>query len=149
MLKVKEIMTTDIAVMTVDNTVREVRDMMAERNFRHMPIVDDAKKPLGIVSQRDVLRAQASTLVEGVDSNDGMNVSVAKIMASQPFTVHPQDSLRGAGIMMQDKKLGCLLVLENEILVGIITDSDFVGVAINLIEGQDAEEEFGNISEDF
>ena len=149
MLKVKEIMTTEPAVMTVKNTIEEVRDMMAESNFRHMPIVDGNKKPLGIVSQRDVLRAQVSTLVEGADGSEGMNVSVEKIMAPRPYSVHPQDSLRGAGIMMQDKKLGCLLVVENESLVGIITDSDFVGVAINLIEGQDAAEEFGSMSDDY
>lgn len=149
MLKVKEIMTTDVAVMTVDNTVIELRDMMAERNFRHMPIVDGENKPLGIVSQRDVLRALPSTLVEGGGNAEGMKVSVTKIMAEQLYFVHPQDSLRGAGIMMQDKKLGCLLVIEHEALVGIITDSDFVGVAINLIEGQDAEEELGNMSDDY
>lgn len=149
MLKVKEIMTKDVAVMTVANTVKEARDMMAEGNFRHVPIVDEAKKPLGIVSQRDVLRAQASDLAGMADNAELIDVSVEKIMVSQPYSVHPQDSLRGAGILMQDKKLGCLLVVENDALIGIITDSDFVGVAINLIEGQDAEEELGSIGDDY
>ncbi len=148
MLKVKEIMTKDVAVMTMANTVKEARDMMAEGNFRHVPIVDEAKIPLGIVSQRDVLRAQASDLTGSSDA-ELIDVSVGKIMASQPYSVHPEDSLRGAGILMQNKKLGCLLVVENEALIGIITDSDFVGVAINLIEGQDAEEELGSIDDDY
>lgn len=149
MLKVKEIMTTDVVAMTIANTIQEAREAMAEYNFRHIPIVDEGNKPVGIVTQRDVLRAQVSSLSGGGAGSEIVDASISIIMSDHVCSVHPRDSLRGAGILMQDKKLGCLPVVENDVLVGIITDSDFVGVAINLIEGQDASEEFGSMDVDF
>ena len=50
------------------------------------------------------------------------------------LTTHPKYSLRAAGLTLQKHKHGCLPIIDNGALVEIITDSDFVGVAINLIE---------------
>jgi CBS domain-containing protein len=62
-------------------------------------------------------------------------------MTEDILTTHPKDSLRAAGLTLQKHKYGCLPVIENGSLVGIITDSDYVGVAINLIEEHDAFED--------
>lgn len=138
-LKVKEIMISDVVTMTVENSVAEVREVMAEKNIRHMPIINGSQELVGIVTQRDVLRAGPSSLSES-DRIAESDTSVEKIMTTKVRSVHPLDSLRGAGLIMQSKKLGCLPVVEEGKLVGIITDSDFVGVAINLIEEHDHHE---------
>ncbi len=136
MLKVKEIMSTDLITMTVENNVAQAREVMAEHNVRHLLIIDKNKQLLGIVTQRDILRAQSSSLVSSEDIHVG-KIGLSEVMSDKLISVHPEDSLRGAGKTMQKRKLGCLPVVDNDKLMGIITDSDFVGVAINLIEEQD------------
>ena len=55
-------------------------------------------------------------------------------MVTKVSTVDESASLRGAAMRMEQHKIGCLPVVRGECLVGIITDSDFVGIAINLME---------------
>ncbi len=150
MLKVKEIMTTKVISVTPENTFGQTKALMTEHHIRHIPVLDEAKKLMGIVTQRDVLRAQSSCL-QGEESSAMKedSASILAVMSDHLKSVHPQDSLRSAGILMQSHKIGCLPVLEDEQLVGIITDSDFVGVAINLIEEQDYHEEQGTMDDDF
>ena len=56
-------------------------------------------------------------------------------------SIRPQESLRYAGLLMQQEKIGCLPVLNEGALAGIVTDTDFVGVAINLLEQVEQMEE--------
>jgi CBS domain-containing membrane protein len=75
-------------------------------------------------------------------------VALSSIMTSPVQTVEEQASLRGTAMQLQKNKLGCLPVLNNGKLVGIITDSDFVAIAVNLMEQLEATEpeevEFGD-----
>lgn len=59
---------------------------------------------------------------------------IDKVMVSKVIAVSPKAGLRESAIYMQKHKIGCLPVVEHGKLVGIITDTDFVGIAINLLE---------------
>ena len=132
MITVSEIMSTDLITLEQTETVSKAAETMTEHNIRHIPIVGSQNQVIGIISQRDVLKA-------GVLS--GSDRPISDIMTTEILSTHPKNSLRAAGLTLQKHKYGCLPVIDNDALVGIITDSDFVGVAINLIEGQDTFED--------
>lgn len=137
-ITVNEIMIKDVITMSPSESVSDAALQMAESNIRHIPIVDDQHHVIGLISQRDVLRTGSLSM-----SQDEPNKSpiISQVMTKEIMTIHPRDSLRAAGLALQQHKYGCLPVIKDKKLVGIITDSDFVGVAINLIEEQDNFEE--------
>jgi CBS domain-containing membrane protein len=109
---------------------------MTEHHMCHVPTVDTKGGLIGLVSQRDILAAEnprhGSANSNGASSEPA--VTLAEIMTTPVDTVTENTSLRGAALHLQKNKLGCLPDISNDKLVGIITDSDFVAVAINLIE---------------
>jgi len=135
MLTVAEIMTREPYTLTPDDTLADARQMLAAHHIRHIPIVSADNSLIGLVSQRDVLAAgDTSVLNEGGGGPRENYVALSSIMSSPVQTADESSSLRGAAMHLQKYKLGCLPVLRDGKLVGIITDSDFVAIAINLME---------------
>ncbi|CAH0524855.1 CBS domain-containing protein [Vibrio hippocampi] len=135
MIKVEDIMTRNPHTLLCSHTLSDAKDMMQALDIRHIPIVDVNKALLGIVSQRDVLAAQESSLHK-VPNNQSYTLSTPlhEVMRSDIVTVDPKGSLRASALYMQKHKVGCLPVVHKRQLVGIITNSDFVAIAINLLE---------------
>ena len=138
MINVNEIMSTELITLEPGDSVSKAAETMTKNNIRHIPVVDPQNQVIGIISQRDVLKAGAFS---SQISKPTLDCPISDIMTEEILTTHPKDSLRAAGLTLQKHKYGCLPVVDNDVLVGIITDSDFVGVAINLIEEQDSYED--------
>lgn len=135
MIMVDEIMTPaeDLATLGPDATLADAHRVMAERSVRHVPVVDSGGGLVGIVSDRDVLAA--TVMRPGGDPRpEDKQVPVSEIMATRLQTVDERANLRQAAIHMQALRIGCLPVVTDGVLRGIITDSDFVTVAIHLLE---------------
>ena len=141
MLSVSEIMTREPYTIGPDDTLEAARKMMAEHHIRHIPVVNENGSLVGLVSQRDVLAAADSTVLNTAgDNSPERYVAVSSIMTTPVQTTEENSSLRGTAMFLQQHKLGCLPVIDKGVLTGIITDADFVGVAINLMEQlEDAE----------
>ncbi len=142
MLTVAEIMTREPYTLGPDDTLADARKLMAEHHIRHLPVVSGDGNLVGLVSQRDVLAAEDSSLMrgpEGDDSTEGY-VALSAIMTSPVQSIDEHASLRGTAIHLQKNRMGCLPVLRDGKLVGIITDSDFVAIAINLMEQMEESE---------
>jgi CBS domain-containing protein len=135
MLTVAEIMTREPYTLGPDDTLATARQLMAEHHIRHVPIVSAAGGLIGLVSQRDVLAAGDTSVLnrEGGGSRENY-VALSSIMSSPVQSADESASLRGTALHLQKHKVGCLPVLRKGKLVGIITDSDFVSIAINLME---------------
>jgi CBS domain-containing protein len=106
--------------------------MRLER-IRHLPVLDDDGEELvGIVSQRDIFRgALARALGYGEAAQTkllGMLV-VKEVMTNDVVTIGPAASLAEAAGIMRERRIGCLPVLEDGRLVGILTEADFVALA--------------------
>lgn len=141
MLTIAEIMTREPYTLGPDETLTTARQLIAEHHIRHIPIVSAEGGLIGVVSQRDVLAAADSNVVDREASDQGENyVALSSIMTTPVQTAEDSASLRGAALLLQKNKLGCLPVLRQGKLVGIITDSDFVAIAINLMEQLEAAE---------
>ena len=135
MLTVADIMTREPYTLGADDTLATARQMMAEHHIRHIPVVNADGTVIGLVSQRDVLAAEDSTVLNTAgDTSAERYVAVSSIMTSPAQTTEESAGLRGTAMFLQHHRLGCLPVLDKGTLTGIITDSDFVAVAINLME---------------
>ncbi len=136
MFKVIDIMTTDIYTLAPDDSLQDARKLMAEHNVHHIPVVAEDQRLEGLLSQRDVLAGVDSILLPHTEEAEAIEsrIAISSVMTLDPTTTDEHASLRGAALHMQRHRIGCLPVVRDGILIGIITDSDFVTVAINLME---------------
>lgn len=141
MILVREIMTDSVFTIKADENLLKARELMSENNIRHIPVVNEDHNLVGLLTQRDLLKAASSNIASNSQNVDEQIIPVAEIMKKTVKCIHPDESLKVAGLIIQKYKYGCLPIVEDEKVIGIITDSDFVGVAINLIEQMDHHEE--------
>jgi acetoin utilization protein AcuB len=127
-------MTSDVVTLSPEDTVPLAIKMMRERNIRHLPVVEKGKM-VGILSDRiikDYLPSEASTLdIFELHYLIGQ-VKIRKIMRSPVFSVTPETPVEEAALLLHDKQISCLPVLEGEKVVGIITDKDMYAALINI-----------------
>jgi CBS domain-containing membrane protein len=147
MLSVAEIMTREPYRLGPDSTLLDAAKLMREHHIRHIPVVSPEGSVVGVVSHRDVLAASDSRLLHEDASSAGKEayVALSSVMSSPVQTVTPDASLLGVAIKLRKQRMGCLPVTENGQLIGIISDSDFLEVAITLLEQMEMtepEEEF-------
>ena len=142
MLTVAEIMTKEPYTLGPDDNLASARQIMAEHHIRHIPVISSDGNLIGLVSQRDVLAAEDSTVLneEGGEGSRDQYVAISSIMTAPVQTVDEHAGLRGTAMHLQKNKLGCLPVVDGSKLVGIITDSDFVAIAVNLMEQLESSE---------
>ncbi len=129
MLYVRDLMTERVATVRADDDLSVLYDLMDSRRIRHVPVLDEDGDLVGIVSQRDLLKGalgEAAGLPISAQRDLLRSATVDAIMVTEPMTVEPDTSLKEAGELLLEHKLGCLPVLEGGDLVGIITESDFV-----------------------
>ena len=123
---VREWMTADPIAVGVDTPIVEAHQLMTEHNIRRLPVVD-GKKLVGIVTLGDLRGAEPSdaTSLSIWELNFLLHkMSVGEIMAAPVHTIAPDQSVGDAAKLMLDKKIAGLPVMEQDELVGIITESD-------------------------
>ncbi len=129
-LSVRDLMTEKIFALRADDDIQMARDLMDERNVRHVPVVDEDRHLVGLVSERDLLRSMypsTSELPVGTQHAVLQRVKVSAIMTRDVETVEPDDALAAAAQVMLDNKYGCVpVVVEGGPVEGILTESDFV-----------------------
>ena len=128
-------MTPDPYTCTVDVSLADARDMMAEYNCRRLPVVDDDGYLIGIPSLGDVRQAAPSS----VSSLSLFEVNyfwaklpVRSAMTTDPITIAPTDTIKDACRKMLSHKIsGLPVVVENKV-VGIFTETDALRFLVNL-----------------
>jgi CBS domain-containing protein len=126
--RVRDLMQTRPVTISADERLSTVEDIMRLGGVRHMPVVR-AGRLVGVVSERDLLRASLSAL-GGFDTQQRRaflhGVEIHRVMSDPPITIHPEASLEEAAHMMAEAKIGCLPVLDAEQLVGLVTETDLL-----------------------
>jgi CBS domain-containing protein len=135
--RVGEIMTREIAVLHEEENLELADSAMAKFRFRHLPVVE-GDKLIGLVTERDLLRASISSLDRDhalKDDNLKRYYFIREIMTTDVATARPDTLLVDAAALMRERKLGCLPVTEADgKLVGIITQGDFLALAVRFLE---------------
>ena len=127
---VEEFMTTDLFTARKDDPIEFVANLMDWRKIRYVPIENDHKHLIGLVSLRMIMREYSKAVNENADT---VFNSVSDFMIPNPITVHPEASIMEAMTIMQEKKIGCLPVVKNSRLVGIITENNFMNITRRLL----------------
>ncbi len=128
---VKDCMTRHPVMVAPDLPAAEAERIMAENHIRHLPVVEDGKRLVGLVT-----RQRFSLKPDVVGSYDVWEITrnlaslkVKRIMipVKQVYTVNPDLSIERAAAMMSEYKVGCLPVVEeNNVVVGIVTEIDLL-----------------------
>jgi CBS domain-containing membrane protein len=124
---ISEIMNTELQTLSTQNSLWDAVQLMNKHSIRHIPVVDD-EKLMGLLTQRDAL------LYMHKSEEEQKSLLLLDIMTTGVVSIAENASIRNAALFLQKHKLGCLPVVEGKKLVGIITDTDIVSVAINLLE---------------
>jgi acetoin utilization protein AcuB len=106
-------------------TVEEALAILADRKQRHLPVVDADENLVGIVSEKDLLRAKCDDAVE-------------KMMTQDVITVTEYTALEDAARIMADHKISSLPVMRDGRLVGIITETDLFQIFLELLGAREA-----------
>jgi len=133
-IPVSKLMTKEVVTLNANEPLSFADDVMRLGRIRHMPVVDDDGELVGILSQRDLFRdALARTLGYGSHAQAkvlGM-LHAKEVMSTGVETIEPNTPLDEAAQIMLRKKIGCLVVVEAQEIVGILTESDFVRLAVD------------------
>jgi CBS domain-containing protein len=125
-LRVRDIMGRNVVTISASERMSTVEDIMTLGHVRHMPVVQGGKL-VGVVSERDLLRASLSVLSEhrGAERRAFLHVvEIARVMSTPPIVIGPDASVDEAALVMAEKKIGCLPVVEGDELVGMVTETD-------------------------
>ena len=131
---VAEYMTTSPITIRRGTPVSEALNIMKKHKIRELPVVSE-NKLVGLVTERELLAVSPSpaTTLSVYEMKDLMaKMAVGDVMIKKPITVSPDCTIEEAALIMRDHKVGCLLVQENEVLVGIITQTDIFEALIKI-----------------
>lgn len=133
MFTIEAIMSTHLITVEPSATIAEARALMHEHRIHHVPVVKNDHL-VGLITLTNVLAATDSFLRDPKNRIHANEIRIEEAMVSDVATVDVSASLRHAALFLERHKIGCLPVMDDDKLVGIITDTDFVAVAINLLE---------------
>lgn len=143
MLYVSDLMTRETFTLRESDSLKTARSMMSLARIRHIPIVNEKLEFIGLITHRDVLSATISKFAE-VDkkTRDEIDegIPVSEIMRTDVTKIPPDTKLRDAAEILLNHKYGCLPVVEEGVLVGILTEADFLKLTIRLMEALDEQE---------
>ncbi|PQO35988.1 CBS domain-containing protein [Bremerella cremea] len=136
---VKDLMSVKVHTATVGTHVNIVADLMARYALRRVVVVDTTKKVLGVVSQRDVVRALISPNTAANGSETEPQRVEQLITVERPVTVGPDVPLARAAYVLATNKIGCLPVIDSShCLVGVLSISDIIQfLAEDNVEGME------------
>ena len=130
---VRDIMSAEVTTLGRNDTLLLAKDIMNLGRIRHFPVVEDDEL-VGVVSQRDLYRASLGTVMQyGEKAQRAFleSVVVKEIMAD-PISIRPDTTVGDAARLMMEHKIGCLPVLEDKRLVGIVTETDMLQVVVDM-----------------
>ncbi len=134
MMNIDSIMTTDLITIAPTENLDTARALMHKNHIHHLPVVDDERRLVGLVTLSNVLAATDSILRDPDKRMHAKEINIKDVMVTDVATVDERASMRQAALFLEKHHIGCLPVLTDGKLHGIITDTDFVSVAINLLE---------------
>jgi len=134
-MRIKDMMSRNPITVDSKTLVLDAQKIMRENKIRRLPVVDK-EILVGIITQHDLLMASPSpaTSLSVHELNYLLSkMKVSEIMKKNPVTITPDTPFEEALKIGQDKKIGSFPVLENEKLVGMVTESDIVRVLMRAL----------------
>ncbi len=125
---VKDVMHFPVETVSPETSLEGAYRLLLERGIRHLPVVEGGKV-VGVITDRDIRLATSHLNPKGPCPGC---TRVGEVMTSPPITAHPLDPVEEAARVMRERKIGCLPVLEDGALVGIVTGIDLLDALLRL-----------------
>ncbi|NJK83445.1 MAG: CBS domain-containing protein [Saprospiraceae bacterium] len=119
-------MRTDLFTVQKDDIIELVAELMDWHNIRYMPVEDKDGHLSGLVSSQQLIKYFARKA-------EGREIMVKDIMIAEPIIVEPETTIIEAMELMREHNIGCLPVVQNGELIGLIEELDFLKVTVRLI----------------
>jgi len=138
---VREIMTTEVTTLQENETMFDAAMIFARSSLRHLPVLRDTTL-VGVLTERDVKRFTPG-LLSGVSSEQYNHLlettPLSKVMTRDPMTLKPDQDIADAANIFSTKRFGCLPVVEDGKLVGIVTTSDMLRLLARIMNDKRAD----------
>jgi CBS domain-containing protein len=123
-------MTTDLFTVQPDDLIDLAASVMDWRHIRHVPVENEAGDLVGLITHRNLLRLVSS----GNHEKNVKAITVREVMVPNPVTVTPSTPTLEAIKIMREQRIGCLLIVEDRQLLGIVTSYDFLDASALLFQ---------------
>ncbi|MCX6013749.1 MAG: CBS domain-containing protein [Chloroflexi bacterium] len=136
-MRLRDIMTTNVITITPDTPIREAGELMQTHRIQQLPVLEK-NKLVGLVTKDNLLRSrpsQATTLSVWEMTTLVAKLKAKDIMTKNIITATPDMTVESAIALAQNKKVGCLPVMEGKKLVGMVTTNDFFLKILNPLLG--------------
>lgn len=135
---VRDFMTTTLTCLQETDSLLDATMIFVRSTFRHLPVLR-GKQLVGVVTERDVKQFVPTLLTKITPQlyNEALeNTPISRVMAHNPLTVKPSQSMFEAAATLFNKRIGCLPVVENGELKGIVTTTDMLRLLLHLLKDQ-------------
>ncbi len=139
MITVKDLMSSELYTLKPTDTIQQARKLMLEKHIRHIPIVEEGKF-VGLLTKQDVLAVSVSALadIDITERNElESHVPISEVMISEVVIAEENTNLGKAAQFLLQQKHGCLPIFRDGKIIGILTESDFVRLALYLMKKMD------------
>lgn len=130
-LRVRDLMTAPVWTVHASHSMPLAASIMELERVRHLPVIDDGGHVVGLVTHRDILAAQISALSplsRDERSSLQLSVPVSQVMRREVWTIAPDALVASAARLLRDHRFGCLPVVGEGKLVGIVTETDLLAL---------------------
>ncbi|GJM20536.1 MAG: hypothetical protein DHS20C15_04510 [Planctomycetota bacterium] len=131
---ISTLMTRAPMFVSPKTSLHDAFELMTSEDIRHLPVLEHGALR-GVISDRDLLESLGAPGHE--TSSPGASSQVCDVMACQPATLSPQDTVVSAAVEFLVNRIGCLPVLEGAELVGMLTEMDMLAAAARQLEPAD------------
>jgi acetoin utilization protein AcuB len=128
---VEEIMKTKVIALAETDSIAEALKVMRENKIRHLPIIDEKHHLIGLVTDRDIRDATPS-IFDTEKFKEGLQNPLKMIMRTDVITGHPLDFVEEVSAILYEHHIGCLPILNDGKLVGIVTQTDLLHTLVEL-----------------
>ncbi len=132
---VSDWMTKKVYTVTQNDSISDAIKLLKEKKVKHLPVVKDDSRIVGILSDRDI-KDYTPSKVSTFDIHELnyilFTTKVSKIMVKNVITAAPDMPIEEAAMTMYDKNIGCLPVVDEDKLIGIISDKDLFRVLVDI-----------------
>lgn len=147
MFSIDSIMSSDLITISPHDNLADAQQLMQAHRVHHLPVVDATGQLVGLVTSTNLLAATDSILRDDDERLRASEILIEDVMTTDLATIDLQADVRQAALFLEKHRIGCLPVVSDGELRGIITDTDFVAIAINLLEqleeSEPPEEQYG------
>lgn len=138
---IRDVMTKNPICVTEATSVTEAKRIMTENKISKLPVLNSSKKLVGIITKNDIVKVSPSeaTTLDMYEISSLLNkLTCQKFMTKKVVTVSEDEIVEQAARIMDDNNIGCLPVMKDDIVVGIITESDLFELFVQMFGARES-----------